>query len=89
MYIFSPLPLCAKEPFTCFIQVLSLLPLQHGRQQRRKWVQCFEFVAQIIFCVAPSEYGQPLTENPTQHWMEPLALFDSVMNPGSFFSTSF
>ncbi|KAF8328661.1 G-protein alpha subunit-domain-containing protein [Cantharellus anzutake] len=59
------------------------------RSERKKWIHCFESVTSIIFCVALSEYDQPLIENPTQNRMkESLALFDSVVNSRWFFSTS-
>ena len=35
------------------------------RDERRKWIHCFEDVTAIIFCVAMSEYDQVLHEDET------------------------
>jgi guanine nucleotide-binding protein G(i) subunit alpha len=36
------------------------------RSERKKWIHCFESVTSIIFCVALSEYDQPLLEDGKQ-----------------------
>lgn len=45
------------------------------RSERKKWIHCFENVTSIIFCVALSEYDQPLLEANNQvcilnYWMK-------------------
>ncbi|KAL2006411.1 hypothetical protein VTN00DRAFT_9079 [Thermoascus crustaceus] len=59
------------------------------RSERKKWIHCFENVTSIIFCVALSEYDQPLLEaNNQNRMMESLVLFDSVVNSRWFMRTS-
>lgn len=59
------------------------------RSERKKWIHCFENVTSIIFCVALSEYDQPLLEASNQNrMMESLVLFDSVVNSRWFMRTS-
>lgn len=59
------------------------------RSERRKWINCFDNVTLIIFCVALSEYDQVLLEESTQNRMaESLVLFDSIINSRWFSRTS-
>lgn len=59
------------------------------RSERRKWINCFDNVTLIIFCVALSEYDQVLLEESTQNRMaESLVLFDSIINSRWFARTS-
>jgi hypothetical protein len=43
------------------------------RSERKKWIQCFENVTSIIFCVALSEYDQVLLEESSQVSLDHLA----------------
>eukprot|EP00735_Rhodelphis_limneticus_P003062 TRINITY_DN1426_c0_g1::TRINITY_DN1426_c0_g1_i1::g.27193::m.27193 TRINITY_DN1426_c0_g1::TRINITY_DN1426_c0_g1_i1::g.27193 ORF type:complete len:352 (+),score=132.92,sp/P16894/GPA1_DICDI/54.34/3e-136,G-alpha/PF00503.15/1.1e-129,Arf/PF00025.16/0.28,Arf/PF00025.16/4.1e-11,Miro/PF08477.8/18,Miro/PF08477.8/1.9,Miro/PF08477.8/2.4e+02,Gtr1_RagA/PF04670.7/3.1,Gtr1_RagA/PF04670.7/0.3,AAA_29/PF13555.1/0.024 TRINITY_DN1426_c0_g1_i1:116-1171(+) len=59
------------------------------RNERKKWIHCFENVTAVIFCVALSEYDQVLYEDDTQNRMhESLALFDEICNSRWFVDTS-
>ncbi len=51
------------------------------RNERRKWIHCFDDVTAVIFVAAISEYDQVLYEDPTQNrLMEALNLFDEICN---------
>eukprot|EP00736_Rhodelphis_marinus_P011808 Rmarinus@m.22179 len=59
------------------------------RNERKKWIHCFENVTAVIFCVGLSEYDQVLYEDDTQNRMlESLALFDEICNSRWFVDTS-
>jgi len=59
------------------------------RNERRKWIHCFQDVTAIIFCVALSEYDQKLYEDESQNRMiESLLLFDEITNSRWFMNTS-
>lgn len=51
------------------------------RNERRKWIHCFEDVTAIIFVAALSEYDQVLEEdNKTNRMIESLKLFEDTIN---------
>ncbi|XP_033105159.1 guanine nucleotide-binding protein G(s) subunit alpha-like [Anneissia japonica] len=51
------------------------------RDERRKWIQCFNDVTAIIFVVACSSYNLVLREDPNQNRLrESLDLFKSIWN---------
>jgi len=51
------------------------------RNERKKWIHCFEGVAAVIFVTSLSEYDQTLFEDGTTNRMiESLKLFDEVCN---------
>nr|AAS38583.1 guanine nucleotide-binding protein G(s) alpha subunit [Lytechinus variegatus] len=51
------------------------------RDERRKWIQCFNDVTAIIFVVACSSYNLVLREDPNQNRLrESLELFRSIWN---------
>uniref|UniRef100_A0A8C4QCK8 Guanine nucleotide-binding protein G(S) subunit alpha n=1 Tax=Eptatretus burgeri TaxID=7764 RepID=A0A8C4QCK8_EPTBU len=51
------------------------------RDERRKWIQCFNDVTAIIFVVASSGYNMALREDPTVNRLkEALELFRSIWN---------
>lgn len=51
------------------------------RDERRKWIQCFNDVTAIIFVTACSSYNMVLREDPTQNRLrESLELFKSIWN---------
>lgn len=57
------------------------LDLQVGgqRNERKKWIHCFENVTAVLFVAALSEYNQVLYEDETQNRLvESLTLFDSI-----------
>ena len=51
------------------------------RDERRKWIQCFNDVTAIIFIAAASSYNMTLREDPSQNRLrESLELFASIWN---------
>jgi guanine nucleotide-binding protein G(i) subunit alpha len=59
------------------------------RNERKKWIHCFQEVAAIIFVTSLSEYDQMLYEDETQNRMkESLTLFDEICNSRWFQETS-
>jgi len=59
------------------------------RNERKKWIHCFQGVTAVIFCVALSEYDQTLYEDESQNRMtESLLLFDEICNSRWFTDTS-
>jgi len=59
------------------------------RNERKKWIHCFEKVTAVLFVVAISEYDQMLYEDEhTNRMTEALNLFDEICNSRWFESTS-
>jgi len=59
------------------------------RNERKKWIHCFENVTAVIFVVAISEYDQLLYEDENVNRMtEALTLFDEICNSRWFKKTS-
>eukprot|EP00003_Mantamonas_plastica_P031333 TRINITY_DN810_c0_g2_i1.p1 TRINITY_DN810_c0_g2~~TRINITY_DN810_c0_g2_i1.p1 ORF type:complete len:352 (-),score=119.38 TRINITY_DN810_c0_g2_i1:143-1198(-) len=59
------------------------------RNERKKWIHCFQGVTAVIFIVGISEYDQKLYEDETQNRMnESLLLFDEICNSRWFLETS-
>jgi len=59
------------------------------RNERRKWIHCFDDVTAVIFVAALSEYDQVLFEDETQNRMvEALNLFDQICNSRWFSDTA-
>jgi len=59
------------------------------RNERRKWIHCFDNVTAVIFVTAISEYDQVLYEDESTNRMdEALQLFDQICNHSSFKKTS-
>ncbi|MES1908489.1 MAG: hypothetical protein MHM6MM_001413 [Cercozoa sp. M6MM] len=59
------------------------------RNERKKWIHCFEGVTALIFVAAISEYDQMLYEDHTTNRMdEALRLFDEICNLRWFRETS-
>ena len=51
------------------------------RDERRKWIQCFNDVTAIIFVASSSSYNMVLREDPSQNRLrESLELFRSIWN---------
>jgi len=58
------------------------------RNERKKWIHCFEGVTAVIFVAALSEYDQKLFEDITTNRMvEALSLFEEICN-NAFFAKS-
>jgi len=59
------------------------------RNERRKWIHCFDNVTAVIFVTAISEYDQMLYEDENTNRMdEALILFEQICNHPSFKKTS-
>ncbi|KAJ5076952.1 guanine nucleotide-binding protein g(o) subunit alpha [Anaeramoeba ignava] len=59
------------------------------RNERKKWVRCFQGVTALIFCSSLSEYDQNLFEDENQKRIpESLMLFEEVCNSRWFVDTS-
>ena len=51
------------------------------RSERRKWIETFDDITTLIFCVALSEYDLVLREEPRQNrLLESFQLWESVIN---------
>nr|CCA20918.1 G protein alpha subunit putative [Albugo laibachii Nc14] len=58
------------------------------RNERKKWIHCFEDVTAVIFVAALSEYDQSLYEDAsTNRMIEAITLFDEIVN-NRFFANS-
>lgn len=63
------------------ISLCSMFDVGGQRDERRKWIQCFNDVTAIIFVTACSSYNMVLREDPTQNRLrESLDLFKSIWN---------
>jgi len=59
------------------------------RNERKKWIHCFESVTAVLFVAAISEYDQTCFEDETTNRMtEALTLFDEISNSRWFEKTS-
>lgn len=59
----------------------SMFDVGGQRDERRKWIQCFNDVTAIIFVTACSSYNMVLREDPSQNRLrESLDLFRSIWN---------
>jgi len=67
----------------------SLYDVGGQRNERKKWIHCFENVTAVIFVAAISEYDQRLFEDEnTNRVDEALKLFDEISNSRWFKDTS-
>lgn len=68
--------------------VFEMYDVGGQRNERKKWIHCFEGVTAVIFVVALSEYDQKLFEDIcTNRMTEALNLFEDVCN-NSYFANS-
>jgi len=59
------------------------------RNERKKWIHCFEGVTAVIFVAAISEYDQKLFEDAsTNRMVEALDLFEDICNNNYFLKSS-
>lgn len=59
------------------------------RNERKKWIHCFEDVTAVIFVAALSEYDQSLFEDASTNRMtEAISLFNEICNNHTFASSS-
>ena len=67
----------------------SMYDVGGQRNERKKWIHCFENVTAIIFVAAISEYDQVLFEDHTQNRViEAIELFREICNSSWFTNTS-
>jgi GTPase SAR1 family protein len=67
----------------------SMFDVGGQRNERKKWIHCFENVTAVIFVAAISEYDQTLYEDETTNRMvEALNLFGDICNSRWFKKTS-
>ncbi len=60
---------------------IKMIDVGGQRSERRHWVETFDNVTTLIFCVALSEYDQVLLEEPRQNrLLESFQLWESVLN---------
>lgn len=60
---------------------ICMIDVGGQRSERRKWIEAFDNVTTLIFCVAISEYDQMLREEPRQNrLLESFQLWESVIN---------
>ena len=63
----------------------SMFDVGGQRNERRKWIHCFDSVTAVIFVVAASEYDKLLREDgETNRMDEALTLFEQIVNHSSF-----
>ena len=64
-----------------FLFIFSMFDVGGQRDERRKWIQCFNDVTAIIFVTACSGYNLVLREDASQNRLrESLELFQSIWN---------
>lgn len=69
--------------------VFEMYDVGGQRNERKKWLHCFEGVTAVIFVAALSEYDQMLFEDDTQNRMtEALVLFKDISNQSAFAESS-
>jgi GTPase SAR1 family protein len=67
----------------------AIIDVGGQRNERRKWIHCFDDVTAVIFVAALSEYDQVLYEDRHQNRMvEAVQLFKEIVNCKFFSSTS-
>lgn len=77
-----------KELFTIKEIKFHLLDVGGQRNERKKWVRCFENVTAVLYVVALSEYDQLCYEdNETNRVLEALDLFEDISNSEWFADT--
>lgn len=78
-----------ENQFTVDGNQFSLYDVGGQRNERKKWIHCFENVTAVIFVAAISEYNQRLFEDEaTNRVDEALKLFDEICNSRWFKDTS-
>eukprot|EP01080_Neovahlkampfia_damariscottae_P010510 gene10510-3032_t len=69
-------------------KVLKFTDVGGQRNERKKWIHCFEGVTGIIFLTSLSEYDQKCYEDDeTNRMKESLLLFDEIVNSRWFVDT--
>jgi len=67
----------------------SMFDVGGQRNERRKWIHCFDNVQAVVFVASASEFDQKLFEDETQNRLdEAIQLFDQICNSKWFKSTA-
>jgi GTPase SAR1 family protein len=78
-----------EEKYTIDGMQFSMYDVGGQRNERKKWIHCFENVTAIIFVAAISEYDQVLFEDHTQNRVvEAIELFGEICSSAWFTNTS-
>mmetsp|Transcript_13186 Transcript_13186/g.17183 ORF Transcript_13186/g.17183 Transcript_13186/m.17183 type:complete len:376 (+) Transcript_13186:363-1490(+) len=78
-----------EETYTIDGIQFAMFDVGGQRNERRKWIHCFENVTAIIFVAAINEYNQVLYEdNTTSRMEEAINLFDEICNSKWFKNTA-
>lgn len=78
-----------ENPFTIDGNAFKMFDVGGQRNERKKWIHCFENVTAVLFVAAIAEYDQVLYEDETTNRMvEALSLFDEICNSRWFRDTS-
>lgn len=78
-----------ENPFTIDGNSFKMFDVGGQRNERKKWIHCFENVTAVLFVAAIAEYDQVLYEDETTNRMvEALSLFDEICNSRWFRDTS-
>mmetsp|Transcript_3939 Transcript_3939/g.5479 ORF Transcript_3939/g.5479 Transcript_3939/m.5479 type:complete len:365 (+) Transcript_3939:108-1202(+) len=77
-----------RERLTISNHMFELYDVGGQRNERRKWIHCFDNVTAVIFIAAISEYNQNLYEDSSKNRViEAIELFSDICN-STFFRTS-
>jgi G-protein alpha subunit len=78
-----------EQSFTVDHNTFLIMDVGGQRNERRKWIHCFDNVTAILFVAAMSEYDQVLYEDhDTNRMDEAVNLFDEVVNSKWFANTA-
>lgn len=78
-----------QSDFTIKSMNFSMFDVGGQRNERRKWIHCFDNVNAVVFVAALSEFDQKLYEDETQNRLdEAISLFDQICNSKWFKETA-
>lgn len=77
-----------EKDFVINENLFKFLDVGGQRNERRKWIHCFENVTCIIFVAAISEFDQRLAEDESQNRLvEAIRIFEEIFNQFAFTDT--
>ncbi|CEO95345.1 G-protein alpha subunit [Plasmodiophora brassicae] len=78
-----------EKPFTASQTKFKMIDVGGQRNERKKWLHCFEGVTGVLFVVSLSEYDQGLYEDDSvNRTTESLSLFEQICNSPFFKDTT-
>lgn len=78
-----------EKTFTIHDQQFRFLDVGGQRNERKKWLHCFEYVTSVMFVAAISEFDQVLfEEESTNRLRESIAVFANIANADCFKDTA-